>query len=209
MTTLCFVVLGLVGTAQDKPDYHLKGEAIEACECEAVCPCVFTKDATFAECRGNLVFVVSEGSYGKTDLKGTAFAITLTKTDHNMLKAMGKWEGVLYVSDKATVDQRRAIEDFVKGKWGTAFAKLDVKSVPITTKIEAEHREATLGKAATIKISAMKNPDGTVPAIENPPFALYPKLYCAKADVHTYSDGSKWDFSGHNAFYGPFDYSSK
>lgn len=30
------------------------------------------------------------------------------------------------------------------------------------------------------------------------------------ADIHTYHDGSaEWDFSGRNAFYGPFEYASK
>ena len=52
--------------------------------------------------------------------------------------------------------------------------------------------------------------DGKVPAIENPPFAIIPKLYCAKADVHTYDDGAtKWDFSGRNAFYGPYEYQGR
>jgi hypothetical protein len=50
---------------------------------------------------------------------------------------------------------------------------------------------------------------GKVTAIENPPLAMYPKLYCARADVHTYSGDLAWDFSGRNAFYGPFEYSSK
>ena len=51
---------------------------------------------------------------------------------------------------------------------------------------------------------------GKVPAIESPPFAIIPKLYCAKADVHTFDDGAtKWDFSGRNAFYGPYEYSGR
>ena len=67
-----------------------------------------------------------------------------------------------------------------------------------------------IGKVTTIRISALKNPDGTVPAIEHPPFPLYPKLYCAKASVHTYKDAAtEWDFSGRRAFYGPFEYSSR
>jgi hypothetical protein len=119
MTAVTCLLWMLLSTAQDKPDYLLNGEAIEACECEAICGSVLTKDATLAQCRGNLVLVVTEGTYGKTDLKGARFAMTVRKSDRNMLKSMGKWEG--------------------------AFAKLDVKSVPIDTKIDAERREATLG----------------------------------------------------------------
>ncbi|HXX93619.1 MAG TPA: DUF1326 domain-containing protein [Planctomycetota bacterium] len=209
MIRAALVILGLLATLQDKPEYSFGGEAFEACECESVCPCVWTKDASFADCRATVVWSSIQGSFGKTDLKGSTFALGVIKSDHNMLRGMGKWEGVLYVSDTMSADQRHAIEKFFRGKWGAAFSKLEVKTVPMETKLEADHKELRMGKIATVKISAIKNADGKVPAIENPPFSLYPKLYCAKADVNTYDDGSKWDFSGRNAFYGPFEYSSK
>lgn len=208
-------VLGLAATPQEKPaaqaptPYSIKGEAIEACECLPVCPCIWDKDATFNDCRGTVGFSIATGSYGKTDLKGVLFAMTITKSGKNMVKGIGKWEGVLYVGDKASADQKKAVEEFVKGKWGPVFGKLDVKSVPMEAKVEADRRELTMGKIATIKIAALKNEDGTSPVIENPPFSLYPKLHCAKAEVHTYDDGVKWDFAGHNAFFGAFEYSSK
>jgi hypothetical protein len=196
--------------AQEKTPYSIKGEAIEACECAAVCPCIWTKDATFGECRGTVAFAISSGSFGKTDLKGIVFAMTVTKSGKNMVQGLGKWEGALYISDKASAEQKKAVEEFVKAKWGGVYAKLDVKSAAMETKIEADRRELTMGKISTIKIAALKNQDGTSPVIENPPFSLYPKLHCAKAEVHTYDDGtSKWDFAGHNAFFGAFDYSSK
>lgn len=195
---------------QEKTPYSIKGEAIEACECAAVCPCIWNKDATFGECRGTVGFAITSGSYGKTDLKGVSFALTVTKSGKNMVQGIGKWEGVLYIGEKASAEQKKAVEEFVKGKFGPVFGKLDVKSAPIETKVEADRRELSMGKISTIKIAALKNQDGTTPVIENPPFALYPRLTCAKAEVHTYDDGSsKWDFAGHNAFFGAFDYSSK
>jgi hypothetical protein len=194
--------------AQETTAYSFKGDACEACECEAPCPCVWTKDASFTECRGAVVWSITSGSYGKTDLKGVAFALTVTKSAQNMVKSMGKWEGVLYVADTATAEQRGAVESFVKGKWGGVFAKLDTKSAPIATKIDGDRREVAIGKISTIKISPLKNPDGTSPVIEHPPFSLYPVLHCAKADVHTYKDAAEWDFSGRNAFFGPFEYAN-
>lgn len=194
---------------QEKTPYSIKGEAIEACECAPFCPCVWNKDATFGECRGTVGFTISSGSYGKTDLKGVLSALTVTKSGKNMVQGLGKWEGVLYIGEKASAEQKWAVEEFVKGKFGPVFGKLEVKSAPIETKVEADRRELTMGKISTVKIAAIKNQDGTTPVIENPPFSLYPKLYCAKAEVHTYDDGVKWDFAGHNAFFGSFDYSSK
>ncbi len=212
MRSLPFVAVAILALGADAPDktpYSIKGEAFEACECQAPCPCVWTKDATFGQCRGTLVWTVTQGTYAKTDLQGVIFALTVTKSAENMVRSLGKWEGVLYISDKANAEQRRAVEGFVKGKWGSAFVKLETKSVPIETKLGPEEKEAAIGKVSTIKVSPLKNADGTIPAIEHPPFSMYPKLYCAKASVHTYKDEARWDFSGRNAFYGPFEYSNK
>lgn len=194
--------------AQDKLEYSIKGEAFEGCECESVCPCIWTKDATFTECRGTMGLAIREGTIGKVDVSGLAFAMTLTKTDKNMLRGLGKWHGALYVPEKAGAEQRKAIEAFFRARFGPAFAEISVKTVPIEVKIDGDHRELTVGSLATVKITGVRTPQGKVTVIENPPFSLYPKLHVAKAEVNTYNDGSTWDFAGHNAFYGPFEFSS-
>jgi hypothetical protein len=190
--------------------YSFKGEEFEACSCDVYCPCVWEKDATFEQCRSLLVWNVSEGKYGDTDLKGVTFVVALTKSGKNIVKEMGKWEGVIYVDSKATEEQKKAAVAFLSGKWGKAFAKIDVKSEPMEIKIESEKKSLTIGKIAKLEITALKGGNGKVPTIENPPFSLIPKIWCAKADVHTYDDGTnKWDFSGKNAYYGPFEYKSE
>jgi hypothetical protein len=208
MKFVAVAVLALLAQAQDKLEYSIKGEAFEGCECESVCPCIWTKDATFAECRGTMTIAIREGRIGKTDVSGVAFAMSLTKTDKNMLKGLGHWQGSLYLPEKASDEQRRAVEQFFRARFGPAFSKVDVKTVPIEVTLEAEHKEVTVGTLATVKISAVRTPQGKVTVIQDPPFALYPKLHVAKADVNTYKDGSTWDFSGHNAFYGPLEFSS-
>lgn len=208
MATMLAALLAVLAQGQDKLEYSIKGEAFEACECESVCPCIWTKDATFAECRGTLAIAIKEGKIGGTDVSGLAFAMSLTKTDKNMLHGMGKWQGGLYLPEKASAEQRRALEAFFRARFGGAFAKVDVKTVPVEVKLEPEHKEVTVGTLATVKITGVKTPQGKVTVIENPPFALYPKLTVAKAEVNTFNDGSTWDFGGHNAFYGPFEFSS-
>jgi hypothetical protein len=196
---------------QEKPpSYAIHGEQAEGCECESVCPCVWEKDVTFQDCRGILAWHVAGGSYGGTDLKGVTFCVALAKTGKNVVQTMGKWEGTIYVSDTASEAQKRAAVGFLSGRWGKAFGKIDVKSAPIEFKADGERREVTIGKVATLKIAGIKGSGGRVPAIENPPFALIPKLSCAVAETHTYDDGtSKWDFKGRNGFYGPFLYKSE
>ncbi|MBI2901910.1 MAG: DUF1326 domain-containing protein [Planctomycetes bacterium] len=215
MKPLAFVLAAMVAApagAQEKSKtpYTLKGEEIEGCSCDTYCPCVWKKDATFEQCRATFVFRVSEGTVGKTDLRGVSFAVVVTKSGKNIVKEMGRWEGVVYVDEKAAKEQKDAVVAFLSSRWGAGFAKLDVRSVPIEFKSAAETKEATLGGVGRLKIRALKGQNGKVPVIENPPFALIDKLYCAQAETHTYDDGKdKWDFSGQNAFYGPFEYHSE
>lgn len=210
---VAIVVFAGVGStpAQEKsPTYELRGEQAEGCECDSVCPCVWAKDVTFQDCRGILAWHVTSGAYGGTDLQGVTFCVALRKTGRNVVKTMGSWEGTIYVSDTASPAQKTAAVGFLSGKWGKAFAKIDVKSAPIAFKAEGEHREVTIGRVASLKIAGIAGSNGKVPAIENPPFSLIPKMSCAVASVHTYEDdGAKWDFSGRNGFYGPFEYKSE
>ncbi len=206
---LAAVVLcaALPARAQDKTSWVIRGEELEACECDSVCPCVWAKDVTFQECKSTLVWRVDSGKHGDTDLSGTVFGLALTKSGKNIVQAMGKWEGIIYVGDRASEAQKNAIVAILSGKWGKAFSKIDVKSAPIEFRMEGDRREATIGKVAVVKMTGIKGSNGKVPVIENPPFALIPRLSCAVAEVHTYDDGAtKWDFSGRNAFYGPFEY---
>lgn len=207
--SIALALLSLAAAPQEKVEYSFKGEAMEACECESVCPCIWTKDTTFGNCRATVAFNIAEGNHGKTDLKGVPFVLVLTQSTSNMAKGLGKWEGRVYLPDQASAEQRKAVEGFFRGKWGGDFAKLEFLSAAIEMKSDPDHKEVSIGKVSTVKITALKNQEGKTPTIENAPLSLYPKLYCAKADANTYNDGtSKWDFAGHNAFFGPFEYSS-
>jgi hypothetical protein len=191
--------------------YAIKGMSFEGCECESVCPCYFQNDATFNDCRGVLAWKVDEGKYGKVDLKGAVFAAALLKSGKNIEKVLGKWEGVVYLSDKSSDEQKAAITAILKAELGGAFGKLDVKTAPLSVKCEGDKHEVEIGKIATLKIAGIKAPNGKVTSIENAssPLAL-PKAYCAKSTVNRYDDGAaKWDFAGRNGFYGEFEMKSK
>lgn len=186
----------------------VRGDHVEACECDTYCPCVFSKDATAGECRGIMAWHATEGSFEGTSLAGVTWAASLTKSGKNVEKSLGKLEGVLFLPEKATEAQRKAIGDMMKKDMGAAFAKMDVKVTSIELKGELGHNELTVGKMITVKISPLKGVNGKVPVLENCPSPLTaatPKIYCGKADVHLYDDGSsKWDFAGHNAYYSMF-----
>lgn len=211
---LALAVLSLLcaGESQDKTPYLMKGMQIEGCECDVYCPCIFSKDATGLDCRSISGWMIQEGNYGKTDLKGLVFAAALTKSGKNIEKAMGKWEGILYLPEKATEEQRKGIESILKEEVGGAFSKLEVKTADVRIACPTpDHHEVTIGKLGELKITGLKGANGQVPVIENAPSPVaLPKTFCAKADVNAYNDGvTKWDFAGRNGFYGMFEMKSK
>jgi hypothetical protein len=218
----CGVIVGLLatvgcasgsgtgsGTAGSK--YAVKGVQVEGCECDSVCPCIFSKDTTHGDCRGIFVWSFREGHSGGVDLSGVVLAAVLTKSGANMEKALGQWTGIIYVSDKATPAQKNAAVDVMKAEMGQAFAKIEVKSAPIEIKSQEDRHEVSIGKVGTLKIKGIKGANGRVMVIENAPSPIAPpKLWCATSEVNSYDDGmTKWDFKGRNAFYTNIELKSK
>jgi len=191
--------------------YHVQVHQFEGCECDSICPCVFSKDTTHGDCRGLFVWSVTKGQAGGVDLSGVKLAAALTKSGANMEKAMGQWTGIIYVSDKATEAQKNGVVDVMKAEMGPAFAKVEVKTAAIEVKHEGDRNEVTVGKVGTLKIKGIKGANGQVMILENPPSPIAPpKLWCATSEVNTYDDGmTKWDFKGRNAFYTDLELKSK
>jgi hypothetical protein len=192
-------------------NYHLRVHQFEGCECDSVCPCVFSKDTTHGDCRGIMVWSINEGRSGGVDLAGVKVAAALTKSGANMEKAMGKWTGIIYVGDNATEAQKNAVVDVMKAEMGPAFAKVEVKTAPVDIKRQDDCHEVSVGKVGSLRIKGIKGANGKVMILENPPSPIAPpKLWCAISEVNTYDDGmTKWDFKGRNAFYTDMELKSK
>jgi hypothetical protein len=190
--------------------FQVKGEQFEGCQCDTYCPCVFSKDATFGECRALVVWKITEGTCGKTDLAGTSAVIAVTKIGKNVDKEIGHFEGTVYISEKASEDQRKALTEVYKGVFGPAFAKLDFKTADIDIDGEAGNYDMTMGKLAHLKMEPLRGVNGEITTVSNPPSPIaLPTFHYAKATTHTFDDGSnKWDFANRNAFYGNFEHSS-
>lgn len=193
------------------PGAGIVADQVEGCECDLYCPCVFQKDAVFDDCRVLLGWRVREGKWGETDLTGQVFAASITKSGKNIEKVMGKWEGILFLSEKASDAQKGAIQEMLKRDLGPAFAKLEIRTSPVEWKGEEGSIELTVGKIGTLKTSPLKGPNGQVTTIENAPSPIaLPKTFCARADVNLYDDGTtKWDFAGRNSFYGTQTFKGK
>lgn len=217
LLALGFAVAGCAGgghpdhsqsMAKAKAPYVIKGDQVEGCECASVCPCVFAHDVTFADCRGTMVWHVNEGRYGSIDLGGITFAVALLKSGKNVVKTMGTWEGVIYVSANATAEQKDAVVDFLSTNWGKAFSKIVVRSEPIDFKKDGDKYDIRIGKIAVLQTTPLQGAGGKAPTIQHASFSLIPELHCATTTRNTYDDGAgtTWDFKDRNSFFGPFDY---
>jgi hypothetical protein len=128
-----------------------------------------------------------------------------------MEKEMGKWTGVLYLSNTLSDAQKTGIREILKAELGAAFQKVEFKSVPILIKREGDRHELAVGGLGRLTIVGIKNAAGQVTCVENAPSPLAtPKMYCALSEVNSYDDGlSKWDLKGRNALFTDFDMASK
>lgn len=187
--------------------YAVKFHDFEGCECNAACPCVFSSDTTFGDCRG-IVAYTFDGIYGTTRLKEVSCALVVTSVGKNMEATMGKWKGVLYMSDKATPAEREAMAGLMHVMLGDAFATLETRLAPIKISRQGDIHDLTVGTFAHLRIHALKGQNGEVTKILNAPNGS-PVMFCALADVNTYNDGvSSWSFTGRNGFYSDEDLSN-
>jgi hypothetical protein len=191
--------------------YAVKIHEFEGCECNSVCPCVFSSNTTFGDCRNIVVFTITEGIYGTLRLKDLSFVLVQTWAGQNMEGTMGKWKGVLYTPDQGTPAEHEAITGLSPALIGNnTFATLEQRTAPIQVSRHGDIHELTVAAVAHLRIHGVKGPNGEIAKILNAPAPFaYPVMFCALADLHTYNDGkSSWSFKGKNGFYADFELSS-
>lgn len=122
-------------------DWHLSGDWFDVCSCKLPCPCSFAQEPTHGDCLFTLVWKISEGHYGETDLSDLG-VVALGEFEGNM------WVGdpnammslMFYIDEKADADQRHALEQIFtgyEGGWPGEFGSLirDLRGIeyaPIT-----------------------------------------------------------------------------
>ncbi|MBI3860194.1 MAG: DUF1326 domain-containing protein [Thaumarchaeota archaeon] len=101
--------------------WNLEGDWINSCSCDSGCPCLFYSDPTTGHCDAMDAFHIRKGKYGKVKLDGLN-AVMVSRSPGNFWK--GNWTAALYLDNKATPEQRAALETVLGGKAGGAPAVL-------------------------------------------------------------------------------------
>jgi hypothetical protein len=121
------------------PNWQIRGQYYETCNCDFVCPCVPGQLAvmpTKGTCIFAMAYQIEQGRYGNVPLDGLGF-ILLGSTPGEMGK--GNWSVGVVADERATAEQRDAITAIASGAAGGPMAALSglvgtflgVESAPI------------------------------------------------------------------------------
>lgn len=127
--------------------WNAKGKYYEVCNCDVICPCrrvdgVAGGKSTTGTCEFAVSWTVDEGQADGVDLAGGKVVIAGYFTDDG--PSMTPWTVLLYVDDRCTDEQAKALEKIFLGKAGgdtlnnfaQAFGEIiDVRRV----RIELDH----------------------------------------------------------------------
>jgi hypothetical protein len=100
--------------------WEISGSYLEACNCEAICPCRTVGGhkggrSTEGICRGALSWRIEEGRAGETDLSERSVVLALRYDDD---EPGSPWDFILYVDELAGPAQLEALEGIYLGRLG-------------------------------------------------------------------------------------------
>ena len=101
-------------------DWALSGTYLEACNCEAICPCRRIGGrqggrSTYGICEGALSWAIADGHCGDVDLSGLAAVLACRYDDD---EPGSPWSVFLYVDERGDAAQREALAAIFTGKLG-------------------------------------------------------------------------------------------
>lgn len=196
--------------------YSLDGTLLEACSCNAPCPCWIGDDPDGGTCDAFIAYHVDRGQIRGLDVSGLSLVL-VNQIPGNVLA--GNWRVALYVDDRATPEQREALLDAFGGKLGGTPADLAaligeivaVHAVPIEHRIEGGKGTIRVGQAVYSEMAPFADLRGRPTTLHDSVFSTIPgsPAYLAKASthqVHIPEHGMTWEFSGRNAIQGSFHF---
>ena len=126
-----------------------------------------------------------------------------------------KWEVAVYLDERATPNQRKALEAIVSGQVGGPFGALapligrvvGLRYAPIEFRVDGKKRSLRINGVAGMSSEAIGGADGAEVTIAGAPLLTTPAVTVAKVERLTLADhGWKWDTAGGNSFQSPFSF---
>jgi hypothetical protein len=120
--------------------WRIAGDEVVHCNCDWGCPCQFEAPPTHGRCEAVSGFEIREGRYGDVSLDGVRFSLIYSwpgRVDE------GNGTRQLIVDDRATDEQRTALDDLDSGEHGGAYFEIFAAVCPdrretLTARIDIE-----------------------------------------------------------------------
>jgi hypothetical protein len=207
--------------ASSPTQWQITGDYFENCNCDVVCPCLFSPNPAFTSqptagaCEVAFGFHVERGTYGGVSLDGLTVAL-MARTPGRM--ADGNWSVAVYLDERADESQRQALQAIFTGAAGGPIATLapfisqvlGIKTAPITYRKNGKNRSLEIPGTAQLAVHAAPSlvPDQEIWASNAHPFNLEGVAMAVGDAGSTWADyGMRWDNSGKNGHYAPISWS--
>ncbi|NIP19277.1 MAG: DUF1326 domain-containing protein [Xanthomonadales bacterium] len=194
--------------------YKLQGYMLEACTCNAICPCWVGEDPDGGTCHGTIAWHFEKGEIDGIDVSGLTYAILLYIPDNALA---GNWRVVAFVDDAASAEQEEAILSAYMGEKGGPLADMAQlvgevvakERAPITFDVFMGKGELKIGNNLDAEISPFEGPTGRRTSLHDAAFSVIEEspYYVGKAS-HLNATHAGLDLNlriqGKSAVQGPF-----
>jgi hypothetical protein len=204
-------------TTTQIPEWSMKSDYVETCNCDSGCPCNFNGFPTYGSCQTLILFHIRSGSYGNTKLDGLDFITALywPKAIHE-----GNGTAQLFVTNKASQEQRQAIINIVSGQAkgdgpfalfaGTFKYFLEPQFVDINANLDGKKSSFSVPGVIDVHIESFTNPvtgEEQDTKVQLPKGFIWKVAEAAKSKIMRITTQSlNFDHSGQNAYYSVVDF---
>jgi len=200
-------------------DWTVEGDLFEGCNCSLLCPChvSFRQPPTNGFCDTIWAVTIKHGRYGDVDLAGLNAAIFLHCTG-NM--ADGDWTTVLYVDDRATPEQDKAIQAIFSGEDGGPWETMSqfyrdgkyqsVVRVPLEVTIDGRTRTITAPDRLFLEMQSLRGGEDRqgVVTINNLRNVIHGNEHVLGLSNFKVDDETMtWEYQGKHGLYSEFNWS--
>jgi hypothetical protein len=209
-------------TIMSGTNWNLSGEYMESCNCDYLCPCIFTNpqaEVTYDHCIAALIFRIDQGQSGAVNLDGLCFALVIRS---GKVMADGNWVFACVVDERADDAQRTALSAIVSGEAGGTPGMIrsnlvsDFRGVefkPIEFRMAGLKRGVTIPEILSFEIEgvASRNRSGEPFFIDNTAHPANRRLALARASaLHMQGFGLGLDMvgRGNNGHFAPFNWAA-
>jgi hypothetical protein len=94
-------------------NWKADGTYFESCNCDVVCPCVFTSAPTEGNCKVLVAWHIDSGNYGELSLDGLNVVMAAYSPGH-MLET--PWQVALYLDENGNAKQSKPWERYLAAR---------------------------------------------------------------------------------------------